>query len=63
MDAKDQKLKEEADRNVGLATKLEKAMTEISRLKAETEAQEQRAVQLETTLENQRAEHESTLEK
>lgn len=63
LDARDQKLKEEADRNVGLATELEKATAEIDRLKDETEAQEQRAAQLEATLENQRVKHESTLEK
>ena len=63
LDARDQKLKEETDRNAGLATEREKATAEIGRLKAEIEAQERRAAQLEATLENQRAEHESTLEK
>ena len=63
LDARDQKLQEEVDKNACLATELEKATAEISSLKAETKAQERRAAQLEVTPEKQRAKHESTPEK
>ena len=51
LDASNQKLKDEVDRNTGLVTELDAAMAEISRLKVETEAQEKRAAELEAALE------------
>lgn len=38
LDASNQKLKEEADKNTDLVAKLDTAMAEVCRLKAETEA-------------------------
>ncbi|XXG49633.1 hypothetical protein AAC387_Pa02g3762 [Persea americana] len=62
LDVSNQKLKEEVDRNTGLVAELDMAMAKIYRLKAEIEAQEKWAGELEATSEKQKVELEATLE-
>ena len=62
LDTRDKQLREEARKNAGLVTDLEKASTEVERLDEEVERQSRLAVDLITTVKQERAAFEFTLE-
>ena len=61
LDVKDEQLREEASKNAGLVTDLEKASAEVERLDVEVERQSRLAVDLVTTMNQERAAFQSAL--